>query len=122
MLTWFLERRGGSKGQAGTFYQIRHQSVRDYLLSDDGPVPQSGLTEIHAAVGNYDGAAAKENSWVRIDPYGRFFAVRHLLTASDRKSIGQAAELLADLDYLRGTLGEEPPQTEGEGGTPWGNR
>jgi hypothetical protein len=115
LLTWFLERRGGGpNGPGGVFYQIRHQSVRDYLLSPDGPVPPSGLAEIHAAVGHYYRAEAGGHGWGRIDPYGRFFAVRHLLAAGDRDSVGHAAELLVNLDYLQGTLGDVPPESTGE--------
>jgi hypothetical protein len=115
LLTWFLERRGGGPdGPGGVFYQIRHQSVRDYLLSPDGPVPPSGLAEIHAAVGHYYRAEAEGRGWGRIDPYGRFFAVRHLLAAGDRDSVGHAAELLVNLDYLQGTLGDVPPESAGE--------
>jgi hypothetical protein len=114
LLSWFLERRDGPDGTAGTFYQIRHQSVRDYLLSPEGPVPPSGLKEIHAAVGNYYWAEAGRDGWCRLDPYGRFFAVRHLLAAGNRESVRHAAELLADLDYLQGTLGDVPPDAAGE--------
>lgn len=115
LLTWFLEQRGGGPGQPkGVFYQIRHQSVRDYLLSPDGPVPPRGLAEIHAAVGGYYRDEARRQGWARIDPYGRFFAVRHLLTAGDAESAAQAAELLTSLDYLQATLGEAAPdQAEG---------
>jgi hypothetical protein len=115
LLTWFLERRGG--GPAGTrdcFYQVRHQSVRDYLLSPEGPVPPSGLGEVHAAVGRYYAAEAGRRGWAHVDPYGRFFAVRHLLAAGDPDSVRQAAELLTDLDYLQGTLGDAPPEAAGE--------
>jgi hypothetical protein len=114
LLTWFLERRGGSNGSQGVFYQIRHQSVRDYLLSADGPVPPSGLHEIHAAIGNYYRAEAGRHGWSRLDPYGRFFAVRHLLAVGERESARHAVELLTDLDYLQGTLGEVPPDSAGE--------
>jgi hypothetical protein len=109
-LTWFLQRQaGGPNGERGSFYQIRHQSVRDYLLSAEGPVPPGGLAEVHAAVGGYYRAQAGQLGWTRIDPYGRFFVVRHLLAAGDRESVEYAAGLLTDLDYLQGTLGEAPP-------------
>jgi hypothetical protein len=115
LLTWFLERRGGgNNGEQGAFYQIRHQSVRDYLLSADGPVSPGGLKEMHAAIGNYYRAEASGEGWGRMDPYGRFFAVRHLLAAGDRESARQAAELLADLDYLQGTLGDVLPDSAAE--------
>jgi hypothetical protein len=114
LLTWFLHRRGGGPEGNGVFYQIRHQSVRDYLLSADGPVPPNGLQEIHAAVGRYYRSEAERHGWGRVDPYGRFFAVRHLLAAGDRDSARHAAELLADLDYLQGTLGDVPPDSAAE--------
>jgi hypothetical protein len=115
LLTWFLVRRGGGPGEAGTsFYQIRHQSVRDYMLSAEGPVPPSGLQEMHAAVGGHYRAEAARHGWRRLDPYGRFFAVRHLLAAGERDSAALAAELLADLDYLQGTLGEVAPESAAE--------
>jgi hypothetical protein len=110
-LTWFLERAGES---AEAFYQLCHQSVRDYLRSPEGPVPPRGLAEMHAAVGAYYRAEAGKDSWCRLDPYGRFFAVRHLLAAGDRDSVAAAAELLTDLDYLQASLGDEPPAPAGE--------
>jgi hypothetical protein len=114
-LTWFLERRDGP-ARTSPFYQIRHQSVRDYLLSPSGPVPLAGLAEMHRAVGNYYRREAERNrGWARLDPYGRFQAVRHLLLAGDRESHETAVGLLCDLDYLQGTLGDEPPErTAGE--------
>src|SRR5262249_49346528 len=91
VLTWFLECRGSGHGSRASFYSIRRQSVRDYLLSPEGPVPPRGLEEMHAAVGRYYRAeAGRQGSWCRLDPYGRSFAVRHLLAASDRESVGQA--------------------------------
>jgi hypothetical protein len=72
------------------------------------------LAEIHTAVGNHYRAEGERQGWCRIDPYGRFFAVRHLLAAGDRESARQAAELLTNLDYLQGTLGEVPPESAGE--------
>ena len=83
--------------------------MRDYLLSANGPVPPSGLKEIHATVGNYYRVEAERESWRHMDPYGRFFAVRHLLAAGDRESAQHAVGLLADLDYLQGTLGDLAP-------------
>jgi hypothetical protein len=114
LLTWFLERRDGTQGARGPFYQIRHPSVRDYLVSADGPVPPSGLEEIHAAIGNYYRAEAERYGWSRLDPYGRFFAVQHLLAAEKRECTEQAVELLTNLDYLQGTLGEMPPESARE--------
>src|SRR5262249_33085184 len=87
LLTWFVERRDSDS----SFYQSRHQSVRDYLLSPEGPVPPGLLAEVHAAVGRYHEAEAGRHGWSRSDPYGRFFAVRHLLAAGTRESVGQAA-------------------------------
>ena len=40
--------------------------------------------------------------------------MRRLLSASDRESVGPAAELLTDLDYLQGPLGDVPPESAGE--------
>jgi hypothetical protein len=107
-LTWFLERRGVPGDAKSLFYQIRHQSVRDYLLSADGPVPPNGLEELHAAVGTYYRARAEQQGWGRLDPYGRFFTVRHLLQSGADDLLQQAAGLLTSPEYLQATLGDEP--------------
>jgi hypothetical protein len=116
-LTWFIDSRDNPDDPNNRFFQIRHQSVRDYFLSAKGPVPQRLLRRMHAAIGAYyqheaRGSRGERGEWQRMDPYGRFFAVRHLLAAGDRESARQAAELLAHLDYLQGTLGEEPPESD----------
>src|SRR5205085_6462510 len=49
-LTWFLARGDEGGGAGGAFYQVRHQSVRDFLQSAEGPVPPGGLQEMHKAV------------------------------------------------------------------------
>jgi serine/threonine protein kinase len=107
-LSWFLERRGAPGDPKGSFYQIRHQSVRDYLLSAEGPVPPRGVEELHDAVGSYYQARANQLGWSRIDPYGRFFAVRHLLNGAADELLHQAAQLLTSPEYLQATLGDEP--------------
>jgi hypothetical protein len=114
-LTWFVERAGSTDGADGALYQIRHQSVRDFLLAPNGKVRPGGLRQMHAAAGNYYRARARKRGWDWVDPYGRFFAVRHLLAAGDRENANRAAELLADLEYLQGTLGEESPESAGKG-------
>jgi hypothetical protein len=40
--------------------------------------------------------------------------VRHLLAAGERDSVERAVELLTNLDYLQGTLGEVPPEATRE--------
>lgn len=117
-LTWFIDSRDNPEDPSNRFFQIRHQSVRDYFLSAKGPVPQRLLRRMHAAIGAYyqreaRGSRDGRSEWQRVEPYGRFFVVRHLLAAGDRESARQAAELLTNLDYLQGTLGEVPPESEG---------
>ena len=53
-------------------------------------------------------ARARERGWADVEPYGRFFTVRHLWLAGGEEHLLQAAQCLTDLEYLQGTLGDEP--------------
>jgi hypothetical protein len=109
-LSWFLTSRASAEFNAPS-YQIRHQSVRDYLLSDAGPVPPGGLRLMHGAVGTfYVGAAqAQRRGWESVDTYGRFFAVRHLNLSGTPDNIQLAAQALTDVRYLQATVGDCDP-------------
>lgn len=107
-LGWFLDRRKDEASEEFS-YQIRHQSVRDYLLSEDGPVLAEGVREMHGSVARYYCGEADRDTWPRVGPYGRFYAVRHLVKAGDKRHAALAAVLLADLGYMQGTLGDESP-------------
>ena len=108
-VTWLLTRREEDRGGYREAYlQLRHQSVRDFLLSIEyqGPA-RYGLEDIHGAVGERYLQEAERRGWMSIEPYGRFFAVRHLLLANKPERLREAAECLTDLDYLQATIGEE---------------
>src|SRR5262249_5824480 len=109
-LSWFLTSRASADFNAPS-YQIRHQSVRDYLLSDAGPVPPDGLRLMHGAVGTFYVAAAQaqRRGWESVDTYGRFFAVRHLNLSGIPDNIHRAAQALTDVRYLQATVGDCDP-------------
>jgi serine/threonine protein kinase len=112
-LRWLLEERPRCwYGQAGTGYiQLRHQSMRDFFVSAEGMKGvRLGLSRMHADIGAYYLAQASERrSWIRVDPYGRFYSVRHLLLAERDQQVQEAVRLLSDFDYLQATLGTVPP-------------
>jgi hypothetical protein len=111
-LTWLLKRQVRSRDGGEPYcLLLQHESVRDFLTSTKyrGPA-RSGVPEMHRRIGRYYLSRSREGGWTKTEEYGRFFAVRHLLAAGDRESVAQAADLLTDLDYLRGTLGEVPPE------------
>jgi hypothetical protein len=110
-MTWFLSHRDSSEhpGRARV-YQLRHQSIRDFLLAETGPVSPRALQEMHQAIGQYFcGEARRTGGWQYVAPYGRFFAPRHLLLAEDREQLVAASRLLTCPEYLQATLGDEPP-------------
>jgi serine/threonine protein kinase len=112
-LRWLCERRRmESYGIAGYYLQLAHQTIREFLISEEHEGPaRLDLEEMHAHVGEcYCRQAEREGGWDRVDPYGRSYAVRHLLRAKDRRHLAQAAALLTRLDYLQATLGDEPPE------------
>jgi hypothetical protein len=120
-LTWFLDRREADAGRGLVLasYQLRHQSVRDFLLSPDGPVPLQGLADVHEVIGRFYLDQGKK-SWMHTSPYGRFLVVRHLLRANDHEMkpecVAEARRLLTDLRYLSATLGEYAPSGNGPAG------
>jgi hypothetical protein len=99
---------------------LRHQSVRDYLLSPEGHVPPQGLADVHETIGRYYLAQAARGGWRSVEPYGLAFVVRHLLKAHDAETkpecVAEGVSLLTDLRYLSATLGDRPPATNGRGG------
>jgi hypothetical protein len=117
-LSWLCERRKMEHhGISGCYVQLNHQTVREFLTSEEyaGPT-RLDLEETHAHIGIYYCRQAEaEADWQRVDPYGRFYAVRHLLRANDRTHLATAADLLTRLDYLQATLGDEPPDNVAPG-------
>jgi hypothetical protein len=100
------ERRTGGQPIA---YDIRHRSVRDYMTSVRGPVNPNGLAEMHQAFGTHFLKEAEHNQgWQHINPYGRFHAATHLLSADKRKWVEAGCRLLTNPDFLQATLGDEP--------------
>jgi serine/threonine protein kinase len=109
-LTWFLSHRDSSEHPGRSrVYQLRHQSIRDFLLGETGPVSPRALQEMHQSVGQYFCAEAKRTGgWQYVAPYGRFFAARHFLQTNDREQVLAGCQLLTSPDYLQATLGDEP--------------
>jgi hypothetical protein len=108
-LAWFLASRTESVGgYKETYYQLRHQSVKDYLLSQDeeylGPC-SDGLERMHARIGRYYLEQVDRAGWNRIEPYGLSYVVRHLYLTRDEALLKRAAECLTSLEYLQATLG-----------------
>jgi hypothetical protein len=116
-LSWFLARMDdaldaddGPKNRAEgpSLYQIRHRSVRDYLTSREGVVTPAAVTKMHQAIGQYFLDQAEANrSWQQVNPYGRFYAVRHLLSTNAREWVEHGCRLLCTPDFLQATLGTE---------------
>jgi hypothetical protein len=109
-LTWFLSHRDSSEHPGRSrLYQLRHQSIRDYLLGQTGPVSPRALEEMHQAIGQYFCSEARRTgSWDHVGPYGRFFAARHFLQTNDREQLIEGCKLLTCPEYLQATLGDEP--------------
>jgi hypothetical protein len=111
-LTWYLDEE---ERDAGTFYQVRHKTVREFLQSARGPFTEKYARQMHALLGSYFcGRAAKESrGWSAVEPYGRYFAVRHLTQSGDPERLQSAAGLLCDLGYLQSTLGDRNETASG---------
>jgi len=105
-MTWYLDEQ---ERRSGTFYRIRHKTVREFLQSARGPFTERYVRQKHGTLGTYFCAQAAEQirGWAAVDPYGRFFAVRHLTQSGDRQHLHLAAELLCDLGYLQATVGDQ---------------
>jgi len=110
VLRWLLVRDVKTQdGYQEAFLRLRHQSVLDFLVSVEfeGPCRDS-LRVMHARIGRHYLTRA-EHGWGKVDPYGRWFAVRHLIRSHDDDLLKQAAACLTDLGYLQATLGEAAP-------------
>jgi hypothetical protein len=129
-LSWVIERRAWQQGgYASDFLQVRHQSVRDFVIAlrhqslrdfftgTDSPTLLTPA-DMHAVIAEYYMTEGLQEGWATVDPYGRFYVVRHLLQTGRRKHVTAAAQLLSDPGYLQATLGDEPQAPEGrlEGG------
>jgi hypothetical protein len=115
-LAWLMTRTvEQTNGLQRAYLQLRHQSINDFLISveHEGPA-QHDLPAMHARLGDYSLDLARRKGWRQVDPYGRFFTVRHLLEARAAESTAAAVACLTDLEYLQATLGDQPP--EGGGG------
>jgi hypothetical protein len=111
-MTWFLGHRDSSEHPGRSrMYQLRHQSIRDYLLAEAGPVSPRALQEMHEAIGkHFCHKAETEGGWQYVAPYGRFFTPRHLLQVNSRAETAEACRLLTSPEYLQATLGDEPAE------------
>jgi hypothetical protein len=110
ILGWLLDRKVNTQeGYQEAFLRLRHQSVLDFLVSVEFKGPcRHGLRAIHARIGRHYLKCA-ENGWAKVDPYGRWFAVRHLIRSHDDELLKQAAVCLTDLSYIQATLGDAGP-------------
>jgi hypothetical protein len=107
-VAWFLDRKVERiDGHEEAYLQLRHQSVHDFLVSlpYHGPA-RNHLDEMHARIGEHYLQQAREKGWASVEPYGRFFAVRHLWLSGRPEQLARAAACLTDLEYLQATLGE----------------
>ena len=107
-LGWLLASRTGDReGYEEAYYQLRHQSVRDFLTSRHaqyrGPC-RDGLDRAHARIGRYYLRQADREGWGSVEPYGRRYAVRHMALADDPRLLEHAARCLTSLEYLQATL------------------
>lgn len=111
LLRWLLVRRveRTHDGYQEAYLQLRHQSVYDFLVSVEfeGPA-RDGLEETHAQIARF---YLEQGDWAKVEPYGRSFAVRHMLMARQPELLDKAVCCLTNLTYLQATLGEEPPGT-----------
>jgi hypothetical protein len=73
-LAWFLALKSESvDGYDETYYQLKHQSVKDYLLSHDKDYPgpcRDGLEPMHARIGRYYLEQVDRAGWNHVEPYG----------------------------------------------------
>lgn len=119
-LNWLLVRRTWEHdGYEADFVQVRHQSgkefllalrhqsMRDFLIYTDGPV-RLELTEMHSCISEYY-LEQSRTGWNHVDPYGRFYAVRHMLAGESNELLESALKLLTDPAYLQASLGRERP-------------
>ncbi len=108
-LAWFLASKSeDADGYKETYYQLRHQSVKDYLLSREDTYPgpcRDGLEPMHARIGRYYLGQADRAGWDHLEPYGLSYVVRHLALARNDALLKRAAECLTSLEYLQSTLG-----------------
>jgi hypothetical protein len=107
MLNWLIVRRVEERnGYEEAYLQLRHLSVYDFLMSVKykGPA-RHGLQPMHARVGEHYLREAARAGWGSVEPYGRHFAVRHLLKANDPGLLTEAVRCLTSPAYLEATLG-----------------
>jgi hypothetical protein len=100
-LDWALDRVRGFlvrrvQRQAGydvAYLELRHQTVLDYLASVKyrGPA-RGGLASTHAHIADHYLDLAKRAGWVVVEPYGRYYVVRHLILSDDRESFPPSCE------------------------------
>jgi serine/threonine protein kinase len=96
--------------QPGTYFRLRHKSIRDYLERHQTRAAVRTQTQkFHGHVAAFYQERAGQEGWRGVDAYGRFFIIRHLRAMGDRKSLLAAAGLLTNLEYLAATLGDQEP-------------
>jgi serine/threonine protein kinase len=97
VLRWLLIREVHLlEGYQEAYLRLRHQSVRDFLVSVEfeGPCRDQIVSK------------AEGVGWAKVDPYGRHFGVRHLIGSREPGRLVRAACNLSDFQYLEGTLGD----------------
>src|SRR5262249_25335233 len=89
------------------YLRLKHQSVLDFLTSVEHQGPcRDSVEAMHATIGKHYLDSVKDpRDWAKLDPYGRWYVVRHLILAQDADLLARAADCLTDLDYLQATLG-----------------
>jgi hypothetical protein len=96
-------------------------------VSPAGPVSPAALRRLHLAAADYFLARSTRRpgrpaDWRSVQPYGRFFTVRHYLRGPEGlqvedwqtehfEAMDRALVLLQDLGWLQATLGDEPVQS-----------
>ncbi|MBS0265435.1 MAG: ATP-binding protein, partial [Planctomycetes bacterium] len=107
-LAWLIARSVETEsGFPDAYLRLRHQSVNDWMVSVEfeGPA-RHDLPRMQEQIGKHYCELAAKQTWSRVAPYGRRFAVRHLLLAKTPETLVKAAECLTDPRYLAATLGE----------------
>jgi hypothetical protein len=107
LLNWLIVRRvDKTNGYEEAYLQLRHQSVYEFLVSVkyEGPA-RDDLQPMHALIGEHYLREAARTGWDGVEPYGRHFAVRHLLAANDPGLLIEAVLCLTSLAYIEATLG-----------------
>ena len=107
-LRWLVNRQVSEEEPQEAYLYFDHLSAREFLSSQkhQGPVRRR-LPDTHALIARYYLRLAHQG-WDRVEPYGRFFAVRHMIRSNDPLLRVEAEQCLTSLHYLHATLGSQP--------------